>query len=94
MENQEKKNNLNLEGNQVSIDNFSFKPNELSVAVGSKVTWINHDDVPHTVVASDKSFRSTALDTNDQFSYIFAKAGIYDYYCSVHPRMTGKVIAK
>ena len=90
----EKKTNMSTGENQVSIDNFSFNPKELTVAAGSKVTWVNHDDVPHTVVAVDKSFKSSALDTNDQFSFQFTNNGTYDYYCSVHPRMTGKIIVK
>jgi plastocyanin len=90
----EKKTNMRTGENQVTIDNFSFNPKELTVTVGSKVTWVNHDDVPHTVVAVDKSFKSSALDTNDQFSFTFTNEGKYDYYCSVHPRMTGKIIVK
>ncbi|MDR3665335.1 MAG: plastocyanin/azurin family copper-binding protein [Ignavibacteriaceae bacterium] len=90
-----KKNNGTLGGeNQVTIDNFSFNPKELTVAAGTKVTWVNHDDVPHTVVSTDKSFKSDALDTNDQYSHTFSQTGVYEYYCSVHPRMTGKIIVK
>ena len=80
--------------NQISIDNFSFDPKKLIVTAGSKVTGVNHDAVPHTVVAIDKSFKSSALDTNDQFSFIFTSTSTYEYYCSVHPRMTGKIIVK
>ena len=58
------------------------------------MTWVNHDDVPHTVTATDKSFKSNALDTNDKYTHMFDKAGVYDYYCSVHPRMTGRVVVK
>jgi 3',5'-cyclic-AMP phosphodiesterase len=91
---EQKKTNGSVIENQITIDNFSFNPKELTVAAGSKVTWVNHDDVPHVVSADDKSFKSSALDTNDQFSYTFTKSGEYDYYCSVHPRMTGKIIVK
>ena len=91
----EQKNNTVSEGvNQVTIDNFSFNPQVISVAAGTTVTWVNHDDVPHTVTATDKRFKSKALDTNDKYSYTFEKAGVYEYYCSVHPRMTGKVVVK
>jgi len=78
----------------ISIDNFSFTPKEITVAVGTTITWVNHDDVPHTVVSTDKKFRSRALDTDDQFSFTFTDAGTYSYFCSVHPIMIGKVIVK
>lgn len=76
----------------VTVDNFSFTPKELTVAAGTTITWVNHDDVPHTVVSTDKKFRSKALDTDDQFSFTFTDAGTYAYFCSVHPIMTGKII--
>jgi plastocyanin len=80
---------------QVSIDNFSFTPATLTVPVGAKVTWTNKDDVPHTVVSTNKAFpHSPALDTDQSFSYAFAKAGTYEYYCSVHPKMVGKVVVQ
>ena len=76
---------------EVKIDNFSFAPQTLTVAVGTTVTWTNRDDIPHTVVADDKSFKSKVLDTDEKFSYTFTKAGTYPYFCSIHPKMTGKV---
>jgi Icc protein len=79
---------------QVTIDNFSFKPRSLTVPVGATVTWINHDDVPHTVVSTKKRFASPTLDTDGRFSYRFTAAGTYAYYCSVHPTMTGTVVVK
>ncbi|MGZ5948283.1 MAG: cupredoxin domain-containing protein [Caulobacteraceae bacterium] len=78
----------------VNIDNFTFGPAALTVPVGTTVTWSNRDDIPHTVVAVDKSFRSKVLDTDEKFSFTFAKAGTYDYFCSIHPHMTGKVVVK
>ena len=78
----------------ITIDNFSFTPKEITVSKGTTVTWINHDDVPHTVVSTDKTFRSRALDTDDRFSFTFSGSGAYGYFCSVHPVMTGKVIVK
>jgi Icc protein len=92
--NKQKENNGDAGENQVTIDNFSFNPQVLTVEAGTKVTWVNHDDVPHTVVCTDKIFKSEALDTNDKYSYTFSKSGVYEYYCSVHPRMTGKIIVK
>jgi len=80
---------------EITIDNFSFTPSSVTVAPGTTVTWINKDDVPHTVVSDDKTtFRSKALDTDEQFSYTFTKTGTYGYFCSVHPRMTGAVVVK
>jgi plastocyanin len=78
----------------ITIDNFSFTPKEITVSAGTTVTWVNHDDVPHTVISPDKKFRSKALDTDDQFSFTFTDAGTYNYFCSVHPIMTGKIIVK
>ena len=78
---------------EVKIDNFSFAPGEITVAKGTTVEWVNRDDIPHTVVSDDKTtFKSKALDTDDAFSYTFTKAGTYPYFCSIHPKMTGKVI--
>jgi plastocyanin len=79
---------------EVKIDNFSFSPANLTVAVGTTVTWINRDDIPHVVVSSDdpRAFKSKALDTDDKFSYTFTKPGTYNYFCSVHPKMTAKIV--
>jgi plastocyanin len=78
----------------ITIDNFAFTPPELTVVVGTTVKWVNHDDIPHLVVNKDKAFRSKALDTDDSFSYMFASAGTFDYFCALHPHMVGKVIVK
>ena len=81
--------------NQVKIDNFSFAPGEITVAKGATVNWINRDDIPHTVVSDDKTtFKSKPLDTDDKFSYTFSKEGTYSYFCSIHPKMTAKVVVK
>ena len=79
---------------EVKIDNFSFGPAELTVAVGTTVTWTNRDDIPHTVVSTDKMFKSKVLDTDEKFSYTFTQAGSFPYFCSIHPKMTGKVVVK
>ena len=78
----------------ITIGNFTFAAPVLIVPVGTTVTWVNGDDVPHTVVATDKSFRSKVLDTDDRFAFTFTRAGTYDYFCSIHPHMTGKVVVK
>jgi plastocyanin len=78
----------------ISIDNFTFAAKELTVAVGSTVNWINHDDIPHTIVAKNSAFRSKALDTDDVYSFTFTSAGTFDYVCGLHPQMTGTVIVK
>lgn len=79
---------------EVQIDNFSFGPETLTVPVGTTVTWINHDDIPHSVVSTDKVFKSKLLDKNEKFSYTFSKAGSYPYFCSIHPKMTGKIVVQ
>ncbi|HWR14718.1 MAG TPA: cupredoxin family copper-binding protein [Terriglobales bacterium] len=79
---------------EVKIDNFSFGPNELKVAVGTTVTWTNRDDIPHTVVSTDGAFKSKVLDTDEKFSFTFTKTGSYPYFCSIHPKMTGKVVVQ
>jgi amicyanin len=81
---------------EVKIDNFSFGPVTLTVPVGATVTWTNRDDIPHTVVSSDdpKAFKSKVLDTDEKFSFTFNKPGTYSYFCSIHPKMTGKVIVQ
>jgi len=79
----------------VSIDNFKFSPEVITVAPGTTVHWTNRDDIPHTVVSDDKtSFKSKVLDTDEQFSYTFTKPGTYSYFCSIHPHMTGKVVVQ
>ncbi len=82
------------EATEVKIDNFSFGPAALTVPVGTTVTWTNRDDIPHTVVSTDKVFKSKVLDTEEQFSFTFTKAGTYPYFCSIHPKMTAKVIVQ
>jgi len=81
---------------EVVIDNFTYSPVKLTVATGARVTWINHDDVPHTVTSTTKPrlLDSPTLDTDDKFSFVFTKPGVYDYFCAVHPKMTGQVIVK
>jgi plastocyanin len=78
----------------IDIDNFKFGIVSLDVAAGTTVTWTNRDDVPHTVVSLKKVFKSPALDTGDHFSFTFKDAGTFEYYCSMHPRMTGKIVVK
>jgi plastocyanin len=89
--------NLESGGSQaaeVKIDNFAFNPDSVTVAAGTQVTWINRDDIPHTVVSTKKAFASPVLDTGEKFTHRFEAAGEYPYYCSVHPHMTGKLTAR
>jgi plastocyanin len=79
---------------EVKIDNFSFGPQTLTVAVGTIVTWTNRDDIPHTIVSTDGVFKSKVRDTDETFSYTFTKPGTYNYFCSIHPKMTGKVVVQ
>ena len=82
------------EATEVKIDNFSFGPGTLTVPVGTTVTWTNRDDIPHTVVSTEGAFKSKVLDTDEKFAYTFSKVGTYPYFCSIHPKMTGKVIVQ
>ena len=81
---------------QVTIDNFAFSPQVLTVAPGTKVTWLNRDDVPHTATSSDSpaKFNSKAIDTDEKFTYVFTQPGTYPYFCAVHPHMTAKIVVK
>ena len=78
----------------VKIDNFVFGPQTITVPVGTTVTWTNSDDIPHTAVSTDGVFKSKVMDTDEKFSYTFTKAGTYPYYCTIHPKMTGKVVVQ
>ena len=82
------------DANEITIDNFTFTPKELTVAVGTTVKWVNHDDIPHTVVEKKTTFRSKALDTDDSYSFTFSSAGTFDYFCGLHPHMVGQIIVK
>ena len=77
---------------QVKIANFTFDPPILTVKAGTTVTWVNADDIPHVVTEKDGKFRSSALDTDDKFSQTFSTAGTVEYFCAIHPHMTGKIV--
>ena len=79
---------------EVKIDNFSFSPASLEIKPGTKVTWTNADDIPHTVVSNEQVFKSKALDTDEKFSFTFDKPGTYPYFCSLHPKMTAKIVVQ
>lgn len=78
----------------VKIDNFTFAPVELRVKAGATITWTNRDDIPHTVVSPDKVFKSKVLDTGEKFSTTFPAPGTFPYFCSIHPKMTGRVVVE
>ena len=80
--------------NKVEIDNFAFSPARVTVKAGTTVAWLNADDTPHTVASSSKLFKSKALDTDDSFSFTFTTPGVYQYFCSLHPHMTGTVVVE
>src|SRR5437660_12824517 len=79
---------------EVKIDNFVFGPQTITVPIGATVTWTNKDDIPHTSVSTEGVFKSKVLDTDEKFIYTFTKAGTYSYYCTIHPKMTGKVVVQ
>jgi amicyanin len=78
----------------VHIDNFTFAPQEITITRGTTLTWVNDDDIPHTIAATNQAFRSKAMDTEQMFSFTFTEPGTYEYFCSLHPHMQGKVIVK
>ena len=82
--------------NQIVIDNFAFSPVTLTVTAGTTVTWLNKDEEPHTVMSADQQapFKSPALDTDDKFSFTFAKPGTYKYFCTIHSHMVGTIVVK
>ncbi|MGB6586276.1 MAG: cupredoxin family copper-binding protein [Pseudolabrys sp.] len=79
---------------EVKIDNFTFNPKQVTVKAGDTITWVNHDDIPHTVTSQTQAFRSKALDTDDKFSFTFATPGTYPYFCALHPQMTGTIVVE
>ena len=81
--------------NRIEIKDFAFNPQTLTVKSGEKVTWINRDDEPHTIVSVGKQFKkSTALDTDQEFTITAGAPGTYTYFCSVHPKMTGTIVVE
>jgi len=79
----------------VSIDNFSFGPQTLTVKAGTTVTWTNKDDIPHGIGATNNAFpKSKALDTDDSYSFTFTTPGTYQYFCYLHPKMVGSIVVE
>jgi len=79
---------------EVKIENFTFNPPQIMVHVGDTVTWVNHDDIPHTVMSKGQGFRSKVLDSDEKFSFTFAAPGSFSYFCSLHPHMTGAIVVE
>ncbi len=81
---------------EVTIQHFGFHPATMTVAAGTRVTWINRDETPHTILGAGKpaTFKSPALDTGDKFAFVFDKPGSYEYFCSIHPQMVGTIVVK
>jgi len=80
------------DGVEVKIDNFAFAPVMLQVKAGATVTWLNHDDIPHSIVCPSLSVHSHPIDSDERFSFTFEKAGVYNYICGLHPHMHGLVV--
>ena len=79
---------------EIKIDNFSFAPTSLVIKSGTRITWTNRDDIPHTVVENDKLFKSKVLDTDETFAFTPTQPGTYKYYCSIHPKMTAEIVVE
>jgi len=81
--------------NTIEIKDFNFSPKTITVKSGEKITWINRDEEPHTVVSVEKQFKkSSALDTDQEFTITAGAPGTYTYFCSVHPKMTGTIVVE
>jgi plastocyanin len=78
----------------ISVDNFTFSPGEVRVKSGTRVTWVNNDDVPHTIASSGKLFMSPPLDTGERFSFRSDADGRYEYFCTLHLQMTGIIVVE
>ncbi len=80
----------------VEIVDFKFVPAVIQVPVGTTVTWINRDRAPHTATSTSPSgvFDSGSLAQGERFEFEFTEPGTYEYFCSLHPWMTGKVIVE
>ena len=85
---------VSAEDATAKIDNFTFVPARLTVKAGTTVTWRNEDDIPHTVTSAARLFKSKALDTDDSFSFTFTEPGTYEYFCSLHLRMTATIVVE
>jgi amicyanin len=81
-------------GVKIAIDNFVFGPERLRIKAGTIVTWTNRDDIPHTVASKDRLFKSKVMDTDESYSFTFSTPGEYDYFCSLHPHMTGTIVVE
>jgi plastocyanin len=80
------------EDSEVRIDNFTFTPNLLTVKTGTTVTWVNHDDIPHSIVCPALNLHSHPMDTDATFSNRFDQPGQFDYMCGLHPHMKGRIV--
>lgn len=80
----------------IEIREFSFTPAEVTVTVGSTITWVNRDDTPHLVADADtpRRMKSPPLDTGESFSFVARTAGVIRYFCSLHPHMQGTVVVR
>jgi len=78
----------------IKIDNFTFAPQRLTVRAGTTVTWRNQDDIPHAIASATQGFKSKALDTDDTYAFTLTTPGTYEYFCSLHPQMTGTIVVE
>jgi len=79
---------------KLEIHQFKFLPATVTVAPGTTVTWVNHDEETHTVMSSTGSFASAALEHEQTFDHTFAAPGTYTYFCALHPLMRATVVVK
>lgn len=81
-----------IETNKVSIENFAFNPQTLTVTAETNITFKNNDSVAHTVTFAD--FDSNNIAPSATFQHIFNSVGNFSYFCSLHPNMKGTIIVQ
>ena len=82
------------DGTEIHLDNFKFAPTPLMVPKGATVTWVNRDDIPHSIVCQTLGFHSHPMDTDGSTSFTFDQPGRYEYVCGLHPFMRGEVVVQ
>jgi plastocyanin len=79
---------------RVEIQDFRYGPTEVTVPVGTRVTWTNHDEEPHTITSATGAFGSTGLGHDETFTQTFTRPGRYAYFCALHPQMKATVVVR
>jgi plastocyanin len=87
-------NEAGVASQQVEMDDDVFKPAQLTIPAGTKVTWVNTGKKAHTVVSNDKLFDSGLVNVGGQFTYTFNTPGTYAVHCAPHAKMKGQIVVQ